>query len=293
MKSNFLKLGMLIAVVVGMAACNKSIENNDEEKAIENEQLIEKYIADSALVATRDSSGLYYVVRKANPAGDKAKAGDEVRIKFDGYLLNGTKVLSSTNDKNLPFTYPFGSGVNFLLPGMEIAANRMRVGEVNTIFMPFYLAYGSYNQGNIPAYSVLKMNIELASARSEVKQIDDFLLEKQFTVSERTTDNLVIVRSNTIVGDTIGSGKAVSIKYKGKLLNGDVFDNGDTPAQFTTGTGNMIPGFDRAIRKMRKGEKGIIIFPSALGYGKAGRRKADGSFAIAPYAPLQFEIEVL
>jgi FKBP-type peptidyl-prolyl cis-trans isomerase len=291
MKSNFLKLGMLIAVVVGMAACNNSIENNDEEKVIENQQQIEKYIADSSLVATRDSSGLYYVVRKANPTGDKAKTGDEVQLKFDGYLLNGTKVMTSANDKNLPFVYPFGTNSNFLLIGMEIAANRMRVGEINTIFMPFYLGLGGYAQGNIPAYSVIKMDIELVNARSEKKQIDDFLTKKQFTVAERSSDDLVIIRTNTVEGDTVGVGKTVNVKYTFKLLDDTKIEEG--PFTITTGTSGVISGFDRAVRRMRKGEKIIAIFPSGLGYGKEGVRSSVGGFKILPYAPLQYELEML
>lgn len=289
MKSNFLKLGMLIAVVVGMAACNKSIENNDEEKLAENELQIEKYIADSALTATRDSSGLYYVVRKANPTAKTPKIGDRVNVKFNGYLLNGTKVVSSENDKNLPFLYPFGTGLGYVLVGMELSINRMRVGEINTIFMSFPFAFGSYAQGNIPAHSPIKMNIELISSRTEVEQIDDFLTKKQFTVSERTSDNLVIVRTNTVTGDTLGVGKSVNVKYTLKLLDDTKVSEGPSYA-ITTGTSNSIPGFDRAVRKMRKGEKIIAIFPSNLGYGK---QLINGPVSIPPYSPLQYELEVL
>lgn len=291
MKSTFLKLGLLAAVVVSMVACNNSVENDDEAKIIENQQQIEKYIADSALVATRDSSGMYYVVRKANPTGNKPKVGDEVNLKYDGYLLNGTKVYSSTNDKNIPFTYPFGTENNFLLFGMEIASKKMRVGEVYTVFMPFYLASGSYSQGNIPAYSVIKMNMEILASRSEKQQIDDYLNKKKFVVSERSSDDLVIVRTNTVAGDTIGVGKSVNVKYTVKLLDDTQIETGNTP--ITTGTSGSITGFDRAVRKMRKGEKIIAIFPSNLGYGKTGQKNSLGRFIITPYSPLQFELEVL
>lgn len=288
MKSSFLKLGMLIAVFVSVVACTKSVENNDEEKLAENYQQIEKYIADSSLVATRDSVGMYYVVRKANPTGNKVKVGDEVNIKFNGFLLNGTKVFSSVNDKNTSFSYPFGTGLGFVPAGMELSVNRMRVGEINTVFMPFPFAYGSYDQGNIPAHSPLKINIEVVSARSEVKQIDDFLAKKQFVVSERTSDNLVIVRTNSVTGDTLGSGKSVTVKYIVKLLDDTKVQEGNYP--FTTGTGSVIKGFDRAVRKMRKGEKIITIFPSSLGYGSTG---VNGTVPILPYSPLQYELEVL
>jgi len=290
MKSKLLTLGMLIAAVVSMVACTKSMENNDEEMVLKNQQQIEKYLADSAITAVKDSSTLYYVIRKANPTGSKPKEGESVRINFNAFLLDGTKIWSSENTDKFPFVRPYGFG--FLLKGMERGLNIIRTGEVATFYLPFYLAYGSYDYGNVPAYSVIKVNVEFVSTRGEVKQIDDFIQEKQFTVSERTADNLVIVRSNTVTGDTIGSGKAVNIKYKGKFLSGQIFDNGEKPLAFTTGTNAVVPGFDRAVRKMRKGEKAIIIFPSALGYGKNGYI-INNQYAIYPYSPLQFEIEVL
>ena len=290
MKSTFLKLGLLAAVVVGMVACNKSVENDDEAKIVENQQQIEKYLADSAITATRDSSGLYYVVKKANPTGVKPKLEESVRINFNAYLLNGTKIWSSDNTDKFAFIRPYGLG--FFLRGVERGLNLIRTGESATFYMPFYLAFGSYAYDNIPAYSVIKMNVEFVSSRTEVQQIDDFIKEKQFPVSERTTDNLVIVRSNTVTGDTIGSGKSVTVGYKGKFLTGETFDKGDKPLTFTTGTNYTKPGFDRAIRKLRKGEKAIIMFPSALGYGKEGAKDGYGNYVILPYTPLQFEVEV-
>ncbi|MBE9465656.1 FKBP-type peptidyl-prolyl cis-trans isomerase [Dyadobacter subterraneus] len=294
MKSKFLTLGVMLAGLVGMISCNKGMEYDDEAKAVENQQSIEKYLADSSITATKDSSGMYYVLRKANPAGAKPKAEEGVRLNFNGYTLDGRLVASSVNTDKIPFVRPYNLG--FLLGGMERALNILRVGESATLFMPFYLAFGSYSSDNIPAYSVIKMNIEVVNSRSEVQQIDDFIAANKLTVSERTTDNLVIARTNTVTGDSIGTGKIVNISYKGKLLTGATFDNGDKPYSFTTGTGGMtggpVIGFDRAIRKLRKGEKATIVFPSAIGYGKAGVQ-ASGIYYIYPYSPISFDVEVL
>lgn len=289
MKSKFLTLGVMLAGLVGMISCNKGIEYDDEAKAIENQQSIEKYLADSSITATKDSSGMYYVLRKANPAGAKPNAQDGVRLNFNAYTLDGRKVASSENTDKIPFVRPYNLG--FLLGGMERALNILRVGESATLFMPFYLAFGSYASDDVPAYSVIKMNIQVVSSRTEVQQIDDFIAENKLTVSDRSTDNLVIVRTNTVTGDTLGSGKTVVIVYKGKLLTGATFQNGTLPS-FTTGSGNAIPGFDRAIRKLRKGEKATILIPSALGYGKVGVQSSSGVYLIYPYSPLQYDVEI-
>lgn len=291
MKSKFLTLGVMLAGLVGMISCNKGIEYDDEAKAVENQQSIEKYLADSSITATKDSSGMYYVLRKANPSGAKPNAQDGVRLNFNAYTLDGRKVASSDNTNKIPFVRPYNLG--FLLGGMERALNIIRVGESATLFMPFYLAFGSYASDDVPAYSVIKMNIEVVSSRSEVQQIDDFIAANKLTVTDRTSDNLVIVRTNTVTGDSIGIGKAVNIAYKGRLLTGAIFDNGDKPYPFTTGSGMAIPGFDRAIRKLRKGEKATILFPSALGYGKNGYQVSSGIYYVYPYSPLWFDVEVL
>lgn len=290
MKSKFLTLGVMLVGLAGMISCNKGIEYDDEAKAVENQQSIEKYLADSSITATKDSSGMYYVLRKANPAGAKPSAQDGVRLNFNAYTLDGKKVASSENTEKIPFVRPYNLG--FLLGGMERALNIIRVGESATLFMPFYLAFGSYASDDVPAYSVIKMNIEVVSSRSEVKQIDDFIAENKLTVSDRSTDNLVIVRTNTVTGDSIGIGKTVSFTYKAKLLTGAIFDNGATTLSITTGDGKYVPGFDRAMRKLRRGEKATIIFPSALGYGKTGVQ-SSGIYLVYPYSPIRFDVEVL
>ena len=282
MKRYRLGLLYLMAIIVGLSGC-MSNDNPDEEKIAENETAIQEFLKADSLgdKAARDSSGLYYIIRKSNASGERAKRGDAASVRFTGYLLNGTKVLSIKNDSTLSF--PVDGYTTF--PGLERAIYLMKTGEKATFMLPYYLGFGSVDQVNIPAYSVIRLEVEFIKTRTEVQQIDDFLAKKQFKVSERTADNLIIIRTNIVTGDTIGNGKAVNVKYVGKLLDDTKF--GEGPLALTTGFGEVIPGFDRAIRKMRKTEKAIIIFPSSLGY------KAQGRGSIPPYAPLQYEIEVL
>ncbi|WP_353722849.1 FKBP-type peptidyl-prolyl cis-trans isomerase [Dyadobacter sp. 676] len=273
----------LLALVVGLSGCMNS-DNKDEEKIAENETQIQAFIAADSLgsKAVRDSSGMYYIIRKSNPSGVRTQVGDAATVKLTGYLLDGSKVLTVEKDSSISFP-ALGYTV---FPGLERAIFLMRTGEKVTFLIPFYLAFGNVDRVNIPAYSVIRLELEFIKTRTEVQQINEFITKKGFTVSDRTPDNLVIIRANTVTGDTIGAGKAVNVKYVGKFLNDTKFDE-STNASFITGSANTVPGFDRAIRKMRKGEKAIVIFPSALGYGK------NGSKVIPPYSPLQFEIEIL
>jgi FKBP-type peptidyl-prolyl cis-trans isomerase len=302
MGGKFLKIGILVAAVVGMISCN-NIENQDEQRIIENEQAIEKYIADSSLSLTKDSNGFYYKITQTG-SGVKPEVGEEVTVKYDVYLLNGLKVWTSAKDTVKTAKFPAFTGYMFVVPGMELALNLMKPGDKATILAPFYLGFGNYTSilsgfstnATIPQYSPVRVDMEFVSKRTEVQQIDSYLTANKLTPTYRTSDNLIVVKTATITeGDTIGPNKVVKIKYVGKLLNGTVFDEGKDVLQFTTGTGNsnLITGFDRAIRKMKVNEKATIILPSATAYGKTGRANSQGSnFVIKPYEPIMFNVEV-
>ncbi|MEP7229407.1 MAG: peptidylprolyl isomerase [Ginsengibacter sp.] len=69
---------------------------------------------------------------------------------------------------------------------------------------------------------------------------------------------------------TAKKGDKVKVHYTGKLTSGDQFDSsaGRSPLEFTVGAGQMIPGFDAAIRGMNIGEKKTITISPEDAYGE-------------------------
>ena len=66
-------------------------------------------------------------------------------------------------------------------------------------------------------------------------------------------------------------GKKVKVHYVGTLDNGEVFDSSrerDKPIEFTCMKGQMIPGFDAAVKDMEVGEKKTVHIPCAEAYGE-------------------------
>lgn len=65
------------------------------------------------------------------------------------------------------------------------------------------------------------------------------------------------------------SGDTVRIHYTGTLSDGSTFDSsqGREPLQFTVGSGEIIPGLDRAIEGMSVGETKTVTVPAADAYG--------------------------
>ncbi|MEO1537196.1 MAG: peptidylprolyl isomerase [Pseudomonadota bacterium] len=65
------------------------------------------------------------------------------------------------------------------------------------------------------------------------------------------------------------SGDTVRIHYTGTLSDGSTFDSSDDrdPLEFTLGSGQVIPGFDKAVTGMTVGEAQTVEIPAADAYG--------------------------
>jgi peptidylprolyl isomerase len=92
-------------------------------------------------------------------------------------------------------------------------------------------------------------------------------------------------------GAVPATGNTVQVAYKGSFLDGQAFDASDLhggPLEFKVGVGEIIPGWDKVVATMKKGEKRLIVIPPELAYGSKG---AGG--IIPPYAFLVFEVELV
>ena len=83
----------------------------------------------------------------------------------------------------------------------------------------------------------------------------------------------------------------VYVKYKGTLLDGEVFDQQSNPGLTGFLLNNLIDGWKYAIPLIGKTGKIKISVPSALAYSCQGA--AQGAVPIAPNTPLYFEIELV
>lgn len=78
----------------------------------------------------------------------------------------------------------------------------------------------------------------------------------------------------------------VSVNYKGKLLNGNVFDQSNAPVSF--GLNRLIVGWQIGIPLVNKGGSIRLIVPSALAYGPA-----SPGLGIPKNSVLDFEIDLI
>ncbi|MBA7695312.1 Trigger factor [subsurface metagenome] len=70
-------------------------------------------------------------------------------------------------------------------------------------------------------------------------------------------------------GPAAQDGDKVAVHYTGTLYDGSVFDSsvGRAPLEFVLGAGEMIPGFDKAVRGMKVGQTKKVTLSPDEAYG--------------------------
>lgn len=122
----------------------------------------------------------------------------------------------------------------------------------------------------------------------EVKTFDDKIaayVKKNNLDMTRSESGLYYNIQNEGEGDPIKPTDVISAIYKGKLLNGKVFDEQKEPTELTLK--NLVHGWREIAYYLKPGGKATIICPPQLGYGQ----QAIGE--IPEEAVLIFEIEIV
>lgn len=90
----------------------------------------------------------------------------------------------------------------------------------------------------------------------------------------------------------VQDGDLVQVHYVGTLDDGSEFDSsrqpGRTPFEFTVASGQVIKGFDDAVRGLRVGETRVYTIPPEDAYGEW----SEENIIEAPYGPQQDDVEV-
>jgi peptidylprolyl isomerase len=85
------------------------------------------------------------------------------------------------------------------------------------------------------------------------------------------------------------NGDRVRVHYTGRLTGGEQFDSsrGGEPLEFTVGAGEVIPGFDEAVRGLKVGESRSVEIEPENAYGP----RREGLVAEIERERAQFPVE--
>ena len=137
-----------------------AVEENKRITKETNTKAGEEFLAANKLKegVVTTASGLQYKVL-VEGTGKTPSAKDEVTVKYEGRLLDGTVFDSSYKRKGETAKFR----VNQVIKGWTEALKMMPVGSKWELYIPHDLAYGSRKAGNIPPYSTLIFTVELVS----------------------------------------------------------------------------------------------------------------------------------
>lgn len=124
-----------------------------------NREAGERWLATNANkegVVTLPSGLQYKVLVKGN--GEIPKSTQKVKVNYEGRLIDGT-VFDSSYKRNQSSTF----GVNQVIKGWTEALCMMPVGSKWEVYIPYSLAYGDRDSGQIKPYSALIFTVELLS----------------------------------------------------------------------------------------------------------------------------------
>jgi FKBP-type peptidyl-prolyl cis-trans isomerase FklB len=128
-------------------------EKEDKERGVANKKLLETNGKKAGVVTT--ASGLQYEILTQGK-GAKPKAGDNVKVHYEGKLTDGT-IFDSSRQRGEPVTFRLDQ----VIPGWTEGLQLMPVGSIYRFTIPANLAYGEQGAGPIPPNSVLTFEVEL------------------------------------------------------------------------------------------------------------------------------------
>ena len=130
----------------------------DEKLYGSNREAGRKFLAENKLkegVITTPSGLQYKVLTKGE--GAVPQRTDKVKVHYEGRLVDGTVFDASAKHGSEPASFR----ADQVIKGWTEALTMMPVGSKWQLYIPYELAYGERNMGNIKPYSALIFDVEL------------------------------------------------------------------------------------------------------------------------------------
>ncbi len=239
--------------------------------------------------------------------GAKVASGDTLVVNYLGMTWTG-KVFDNSFDRKEPFSFAVGGGE--VIPGWDQGLVGQTVGSRVLLGIPSALGYGAQGAGaDIPPDTALLFVVDVVAsfgkgmmAKGTAVPLDDPSLPK--VTGEGTTLAVAmpsgaaptqLVVKTLVQGDgaPVQAGQTIVVQYLGALWDGGkVFDaswaRGGEPIKFGIGQGQVIKGWDQGLVGVKAGSRVLLVIPSDLAYGDAGRPPT-----IPAKATLVFVVDVL
>jgi len=218
--------------------------------------------------------GVLKEIVKEGIVPDTPAQGNRMFVHYVGKLTDGTQ-FDSSRERGQPFEFNLGKGN--VIKAWDIGVATMKKGEVAILTCKPEYAYGSKGSPpTIPPDATLVFEIEVIDWLGEdlSQKKDGGILRYQITKGEGYASP--------------NEGAMVEVRLVGK--HGDrVFE--EREVTFSLGEGSefgICEGLERAIEKLKKGEKSRIVLKSKYAFKSEG----NSDLGIPPDADIEYEVEL-
>ncbi len=259
--------------------------------------------------------GISYRLLSIGDEEKKAEMGNIVFLKaifktekdsvfWDWKYNAGNKYYFEVTDKKLSSPF-FGFILNRYAIGdsLEFRVNKtIFFREVFDTIVPWFAVKDSFVFAEVMIDKIMSKDDFAGYQESEEFRMEAALWRQKQTIEEWIKSNmknpfkadslLYFERSNITSDSLVKKGSAVSLCYKGYFMDGKVFDEVTQSKPVTVNfgyEGQLLPGIEKVLVHLRKGENAKIIIPSHLGFGEQG--SSDGS--VPPSTPVIYEVKIL
>lgn len=272
------------------------------------------------------NAGLQYVFIENKNTSPHPQEGDDVMMHMIALCNNRIMYNSGQLNKGKPgafsltraaFKGDIMDALVLLTPGDSIICmvDAKSMFDYSKKPMPDYIKPGDKIQYNIRLVSIIpkeQLQKEREAAMQKalqeqqpVQNTDDEALKAYFSSKNinpiKTVSGLYYTIQQEGSGPLAKAGDLVTLNYRGKLLDGTVFDsNLDSafmhvqPLTFSLGTGRVIKGWEEGISYLNPGSKAVFFIPYALAYGSQSRPgNAANPKGIPANAVLIFDVELV
>ena len=226
------------------------------------------------------------------------------KLFITGALLCAGSTLASAQGvemKNLTDSASYAMGINYvytsIIPALQDAASKgLELNPALIGVAVFDVLSGrtpamndSVTQMTLVEFQTASQGIIAKIAADNLKRGQDFLAaNKKVSGVVTTPSGLQYQVTSPGVGTAPDADDKVTVRYKGQLIDGTVFDQTppDRTAEFAAN--RVIKGWTEGLQLMKPGAKFRFFIPAELAYGMQG---AGGS--IGPNETLIFDVELI
>lgn len=269
-------------------------------------RVVPNHVIQCGAPAGTDKEGPGYTIPNeiAFPDLNHSRAG-MVGMANGGPHTNGSQWYITLGDRSyLDPDYPvFGH----VIKGLEVTAaitqddviktiKIFRVGKKAELFRPVTDSFLSM---------VEETKIRVKEKEEQAKVNEEAFIRQQWPDAQSFMRYSVLQQGE---GQAAKPGSTMTLRYTAQFPGGGVFIStsdggkpwfGSAPENFsyTVGSAGINPGFNAGVSQMRKGEKRVLIVPSAQAYGVQGyyppERKGEKRFHVSPNQTIVYEVECI